>query len=319
MVKYRKKTRKRKSSLWGILFSILSCCFFVLTALWVTGYLSGEDGLNITDNRSDYTVSGNVSVTDREESVWEVHCIDVGQASATLILSGENAMLADTGNKDDAGMLLKYLEELGVEKLDYLFLTHPHEDHIGSAARILREMPVERVLMSDIGIDMCETACYADLLAAIEEKEPVVDYPVAGDTYRLGVFSFTVVCPSPDWENNAEDLNESSLGIRITDGEHSVLLYGDGKQYCEDYMKENQEITADILVVGHHGSTYSSSEDFLEAVKPGYAVISCGQDNDYGFPHGATLRRLEAVGAEILRTDESGTIVFIFDGKNIIF
>ncbi len=308
MGKYRRKTRKRNSRLWGHVFSVLICCFFGVLALWITGHLPERAKKDDTSPKPE-----------RADSVWEVHCIDVGQASATLFLAGEHALLADTGNKDDAEMMLNYLEEVGVDKLDYLFLTHPHEDHIGSAAKILREIPVDRVLMPDIGIDMCETVCYANLLAAIEEKEPLVDYPIAGDTYEMGVCSFTIVCPSPQWVTDEKDLNESSLGIRISDGEHHILLYGDGKQYCENYMIANRDIEADILIVGHHGSTYSSSKEFLEAVKPQYAVISCGKDNDYGFPHRSVLKRLEDVGAQIFRTDESGTIVFYFDGKNITF
>ena len=313
MVKYGRKSRKRSISLWGVCFAVLSGCFFVCLVLWLTGYIPGME------EKQDSPQNTDTVVAEKTGAVWEVHCIDVGQASATLVIAGEHAMLADTGNKDDANMVLTYLKEVGVDSLEYLFLTHPHEDHIGSAAAILREIPVERVLMPDISIDMCETVCYANLLAAIEEKEPVVDYPVAGDTYEMGVFSFTIVCPSPEWVTDEKDLNESSLGIRISDGEHHILLYGDGKQYCENYMVAHQEIEADILIVGHHGSTYSSSQAFLEEVRPQYAVISCGKDNDYGFPHRLALRRLESVGAEIMRTDESGTIVFYFDGKNISF
>lgn len=305
MARYKRKSHKSKQSLWGILFSLLTCCFFILVALWIAGRLPGMEGA--------YDASA------VQDAVWEVHCIDVGQASATLIVAGEYAMMADTGNKDDAGMILEYLEKVGVEQLDYLVLTHPHEDHIGSAAKILREIPVDRVLMPDISVDICETVCYADLLAALEEKDPLIDYPKAGDNYEMGILSFKVVCPSPEWVTDAEDINESSLGIRISDGERHILLYGDGKQYCENYMIEYQDIASDILIVGHHGSTYSSSEAFLEAVNPQYAVISCGKGNDYGFPHRSVLRRLEDVGAKILRTDELGTVILYFDGKNITF
>lgn len=331
MAGYRRKNHKRKTGLWGILFSLLACCFFVLVALWIAGRLQAMEGvydasakqeLSGSDSAGEkpiYTVSGNTQDTAGQDAVWEVHCIDVGQASATLVIAGDYTMLADAGNRDDAGLILEYLAEQGVTELDYLVLTHPHEDHIGSAANILREIPVNRVLMPDISIDMCETVCYADLLAALEEKEPLIDYPKAGDNYEMGILSFKVVCPSPEWVTDAEDINESSLGIRISDGKRHILLYGDGKQYCENYMTEYQEIEADILIVGHHGSTYSSSEAFLEAVKPQYAVISCGKDNDYGFPHPSVLRRLEAIGANILRTDEMGTIVFSFDGKNLTF
>lgn len=257
--------------------------------------------------------------TQAEENVFSVHCLDVGQASATLIVSGSHAMMIDTGNQDDAEVILDYLEEQKITTLDYLLLSHPHEDHIGSAATLLRETDVERVLMSDIPLEMCQTATYADLLAAIEEKEPVTDYPSAGDTYILGDVTFTVVAPAPHWQHDAENLNESSLGVLITGGENKVLVYGDGEQACEQYMVANHDIEADVLVVAHHGSNSGTGNVLLEAVNPKYAIISCGRDNDYGYPHTEVLERLGQRGIEIYRTDLQGHIFLTGNGKNISF
>lgn len=258
-------------------------------------------------------------ISAEQESLFTVHCLDVGQASATLIVSGEHAMMIDAGNRDDASLIKQYLEEKGISKLDYLLFTHPHEDHIGSGAMLLREMTVERVIMPDISIDLCETATYADLLAAIEEKEPIVDYPKAGEVYVLGEMSFKIVAPSPDWQNDIEDLNESSLGVLLIGGENRVLVYGDGEWNCEQYMASQHDIETDVLIVGHHGSNSSSNRLFLEAVSPSYAVISCGKDNDYGYPHKEVLRRLEENDIEIYRTDMQGNILFSGNGKNITF
>lgn len=254
-----------------------------------------------------------------EDSLFTVHCLDVGQASATLLVSGEHAMMIDTGNRDDAKMIVAYLEEQGITSLDYLLLTHPHEDHIGSGATLLREFSVERVIMPDISIDLCETATYADLLAAVEEKEPLVEHPKAGDVYTMGEMSFTIVAPSPDWQTDVENLNESSLGVLIAGGENRILVYGDGEWNCEQYMVANCDIASDVLIVGHHGSNSSSSSVFLEAVAPDYAVISCGVDNDYGYPHKEVLQRFEEENVEIHRTDREGHILFSGNGKNITF
>lgn len=316
MTSYRRKRSRKTGRVWSVLYSLMTGSFLLLVCLWGSGHVD----LLLSGDEEPQEVSKDVTAGDAviEETLWEVHCLDVGQASATLIISKECVMLADTGNKDDANFVLSYLAEQGVTELDYLLLTHPHEDHIGAAAKILREIPVDRVVMPDIGIDMCETVCYAELLSAIEEKEPLTDYPKAGDTYPLGNMSFTIVCPDPEWQPIKENINESSLGVHISDGEFSILLYGDGKQYCEAYMTQ-QEIATDILIVGHHGSSYSSSATFLETVHPKYAVISCGKDNDYGFPHRVVLDRLASVGAEVFRTDELGTIIFLCDGKNITF
>ena len=250
---------------------------------------------------------------------FSMHVLDVGQASATLIVSGSHAMMIDTGNRDDAGLIREYLKEQNVEKLDYLLFTHPHEDHIGAGAALLREKDVDRVIMPDIPLDMCPTASYADLLAAIEEKEPVTDYPKVGDVYTLGEISFTIVAPLPEQPADAENLNESSLGVLITAGEKKVLIYGDGEQACEQYMVANHDIEADVLVVAHHGSNSGTGNVLLEAVNPEYAIISCGRDNDYGYPHTEVLERLGQRGIEIYRTDLQGHIFLTGNGKNISF
>ncbi len=247
-----------------------------------------------------------------------IHCLDVGQASATLVVSGEHAMLVDAGNRDDRAMLVTYLQEQGISELDYLLLTHPHEDHIGSASEVIREIGVDRVIMPDITIDECETAVYADLQASIEEKQPILDFPHAGDVYKLGEASFTIIAPSPNWETDTVNFNESSIGILITNGENRIVIYGDGEKNCENYMLENFNVKADLLIVGHHGSSTSSSEVFLEEVLPDWAVISCGVDNKYGFPHEEVLERLSNLDSEVFRTDILGTIIFTGDGKKIM-
>ncbi len=255
----------------------------------------------------------------QNDNLFTVHCLDVGQASAMLIVSGDHAMMIDAGNRDDAKLITGYLTEQGITSLDYLLLTHPHEDHIGSGATLLREIEVERVIMPDIPLDMCQTATYADLLAAIEEKDPLLDYPKAGDVYSLGELTFTIVAPSPEQQTDVENLNESSLGVLLTAGDNRILVYGDGEWNCEQYMIANHDIEADVLIVGHHGSNSSSSGVFLDEVSPTYAVISCGADNDYGYPHKEVLERLGQENVEIYRTDLSGHILFSGNGKNILF
>lgn len=287
--------------------TVLAIVVIAVLAVWVLRTLQTES--SPFDKGAD----------DTQDTLLTVHCLDVGQAGATLFISDGHAMLVDAGERKDREMLLEYLEEQGVSTLDYLLLTHPHADHIGSAAKIIREVPVDRVLMPDIGIDDCETAVYADVLAAIDEKEPLVDYPKAGDMYELGNASFRIVCPSPLWRTDKDNLNESSLGILVSCKDSRILVYGDGEKACEAYMTETEDISAEVLLVGHHGSQTSSDMDFLHAVSPAFAVISCGRDNEYGLPHKETLARLNAVNAQIYRTDRDGTVIFETNGKNITF
>lgn len=313
---YRKKRMDRLGNLLGKGLALL---LLAASIVWLTG----RDGGWPEGWQAEQTETACQSLSDDSATVGDtlftVHCLDVGQGSATLIVSDGHAMLVDAGKRDDAKKILAYIKEQGITCLDYLLLTHPHADHTGSAAAVIRETGAERVLLPDISLEECPTATYADVLAAIEEKQPVVDNPRAGDSYELGAVTFQIICPSPDWQTDVENLNESSIGILLTCKDNRVIVYGDGEENCESYMLANGNLAADVLIVGHHGSSTSSSEAFLDAVSPRQAVISCGADNDYGYPHKEVLERLSARGVEIFRTDMTGTVVFWGNGKNITF
>lgn len=303
----------RKKAFWG------KCLALFVLAVSI-GVLSGKD-------RQEMPAATESSIPDAQQAgqavsqdtLFTVHCLDVGQASATLIVSDGHAMMVDAGSREDGKKIVEYLGEQGIAALDYLLLTHPHADHVGGAGAVIRGVGVDRVMMPDISLEECPTASYADALAAIEEKEPIVDYPEAGEIYELGAVTFRVICPAPDWQTDAENLNESSIGILLTCGDNRVIVYGDGEENCEKYMAADEALTADVLIVGHHGSSTSSGEAFLDAVAPKWAVISCGADNDYGYPHREVLGRLEARNVEVFRTDVDGTILFFGNGKKITF
>ena len=240
-----------------------------------------------------------------------VHYIDVGQGDATLVLCGEHAMLIDAGDNTKGTALQLYLTKQGVKKLDYLILTHPDADHIGGADVILTKFGVDTVFMSDYPED---TKTYQEVLDALNVKHMRYSTPEPGDTYTLGSADFTILAPLDRYE----DSNDSSIALMLHHGGNSFLFTGDcGEEAEKDLISSGQTLSADVYQVGHHGSRSSSTQRFMNAVSPTWAVISCGKDNSYGHPTAEVLNRLRAMGVKVFRTDEQGSIIAVSDGSEI--
>jgi len=246
------------------------------------------------------------------EATLEIIFLDVGQADCTLLKTDNHAMLIDAGNTGQDQLILNYLAEYNVTTLDYLVATHPHADHIGSMTSVVMAMEhIGTVLMPD---KIHTTQTYENLLKAIEEKDIPLTIPTPGYTFTMGNTNIEVIAPNADYT----DLNECSLVLRVEFGDTTFLFTGDAGKPSENAQISNGfSLKADALKVGHHGSRTSSTQQYLDAVAPNYAVIFCGADNTYGHPHSETMTRLTGTGATIYRTDENGTIIFTTDGKDI--
>ncbi len=244
----------------------------------------------------------------------DVHFIDVGQGDATLIMTPEGkAMLIDTGEASAKDDLIAYIQSTGVSTIEYLVLTHPHSDHIGGATAILNAFTVNHVMMSDAETD---TFTFLRLLEAIDSKNIDVILPKAEDTYPLGGANITCLGPLQTYSS----LNEMSLVLRLDYGKTAFLFTGDAEKRAEEDMLQRyslSEFRADVLKIGHHGSSSSTSESFLAAVAPSYGIILCGDQNDYGHPHKETLHTLENANVTLLRTDRDGTIVLTSNGDKV--
>lgn len=248
------------------------------------------------------------------ESRMEVHFLDVGQGDSIYISCDGYHMLVDAGNNDKGTAVWSYLKQQGVETLDYVIGTHPDADHIGGLDVILYKFDCGTILMPDVEN---ETRTYEDVLQVMEDKGYKAAEPEAGDAYSLGEASFTVIAPSGEY---GSDLNNASVGILLEHGENRFLMTGDAEEAAEeDILEKGLDISADVYKAGHHGSNTASTEDFLEAVDPSYAVISCGEGNSYGHPHAEVMNRLRNRGVEVFRTDEQGTIVAVSDGKDLFW
>jgi len=250
------------------------------------------------------------------EGPLTVHFIDVGQADSILIqLPNDQTILIDAGNNADSDLVVDYLKQQGVSKLDHVIGTHPHEDHIGGLDVAIKSFDVDNVYLPRVSHT---SQTFKDLLLAIQAKGLKITEAKAGVGLDVGQgLSAKFVAPN---SSSYEDLNNYSAVLKLTYGQTSFLFTGDAEAESESEMlRAGYDLSADLLKVGHHGSDSSTTPSFLQAVSPGYAVISVGTDNDYGHPAPETIARLDDAGVKIFRTDEQGTIIATSDGQSITF
>ena len=300
--------------------SILLILCMCLTACTATNQATSTSEKSQSDTTSGEAVqsgqeekAAKAPDTSKPEGTLEVHYIDVGQGDATLIKCGSHAMLIDGGNNNKGTMVQLYLKKQGVESLDYVIGTHPDADHIGGLDVIVYKYNCDTVIMPDYEKD---TKTYQELVDVIHDKNMKITYPVVGEQYALGEAKFTIIAPnSNSYGGNA---NDYSVAILLEYGKNRFLFTGDAEEASEAEMLTNGiDISADVYKVAHHGSRSASTQEFLNAVHPKYAVISCGEGNSYGHPHAEVLNRLRSMGVEVFRTDEQGSIIASSDGENI--
>ncbi len=235
-----------------------------------------------------------------------VYVFDVGQADCILLSCGGEYMIIDGGNNPDGKLVVKQLQSMGITELKYAVGTHTHEDHIGGLDKVIDAFDIGVLYMPSNEYD---TATYRDVVEAAEAKNIDKIAPELGYVFYLG----SARCEVMSIDNENDDPNLTSIMIEVVYGDTKFLFTGDAEIANEEARLWND---IDVLKVGHHGSKTSTSEDFMEQIKPEIALISVGEGNSYGHPHDEVMELLNEYQVDIYRTDTQGTIVVTSDGNN---
>lgn len=241
-----------------------------------------------------------------------IRYLDVGQADSILIQSDGKNMLIDAGTNDMGKTVVEDLKEYNVQRIDYLIGTHPHEDHIGGMDDVINNFEIDSIYMPKV---QNNTKTFEDVLDAISNNGLKITSPEVGYKFMLGNAICEIMSCGTGSSEEINDLNLSSIVIRMTYGEQSFLFMGDAEEENEKMRSWPQ---TNVLKVGHHGSNSSTSQEFLNQVKPQIAIIPVGKENKYGHPKQTTVDKLNNMQVEMYRTDEKGTITITCDGKNNI-
>lgn len=316
MAQRKKSSSRAKSQTSGTSPVLLFLLILIGAAFCFSSYLEFGD--------AEVPTSAVNSFIDKDADL-EIHYIDVGQGDCSLIKWEGAAVLIDCGERDYAETVLKYLEKQNVEKLDIIIATHPHSDHIGAMGEVISGIDAERVIAPKVSADMTPTTkTYERFLTALKDKalkltaaKPGTAYELTGRTAASAEKQppkLEILAPVADYD----DLNDYSVVVRLTYGNTAYLFTGDAETKAEkDILNSGADVSADVLKAGHHGSSTSTSEKFLEAVSPEICVIQCGEGNSYGHPHAEILERLESRGVKYYRNDSDGTVTVYSDGEEI--
>jgi competence protein ComEC len=239
-----------------------------------------------------------------------VHVLDVGQGDAMVLIHPEVVLLVDTGRFDRTDVV-PLLRGLGVTRIDVLVVTHPHADHIGQFDRVMQAFDVAEVWWSGAA---ATTRTFERALAALEASDAVYEEPRSGATTTVGPLTIEILHPAAG--DSLRDLNDASISMRITYGAFRLVTTGDAERAAEARMvsRHGDELAADVLRLGHHGSSSSTTPAFLSAVSPSVAIYSAGSGNRYGHPHQEVVERVRASGIALYGTDVDGTVTIVTDG-----
>ena len=294
----------------------LAAIIIIIIALLVSAVITFFPGKIFPTWNEIFRSTGINETVDSSEFPFSVHFIDVGQADCELIINEDDIILIDSGDVDSYLTVNSYLKSQNITEIDYFILTHGHADHIGSAKEIIENYKINNIIMTKYSSENIPTSdLYNELLNSVSHSSAKVDAAVPGDIYKLNDdCSFTVFAPNDDYK----EINNSSVVIKATYKDKSFLFQGDAEKKSEkDILDKGFNLKADVIKLGHHGSKTSSTDNYLDAVNPTFAVISCGVNNQYNLPSDETIQKLNNRNIQFRRTDVNGTIVIGTDGKEI--
>lgn len=285
---------------------ILNTIIVLLLVLISIAYTKKE----LVDNKEN-TNEKAVSIL-KTNSNLEVYYFDVGHADSILIRENDNNILIDAGNNEDGEKLVNYLKnDLNIEKFNMVVGTHPHEDHIGGLDNVIDSFDIDTILMPNA---TSTSKTFENVLDSIEKKDYKITVPKNNEEFNYNNINIKVLYTGTD----EKDLNNTSIVLKLTYQNNKFLFMGDATSKVEKKLL-NEDIKSDVLKIGHHGSEYSTTKNFLDKVNPQYAIIEVGKNNTYKHPKEITLDKLNKKNIKIYRTDIDGTIKVVSDGNNLKF
>ncbi len=258
------------------------------------------------------------SIPPAEEKDLLVRVFYIGQGDSILIKSGKDAVLVDSGVPPEKDNLVRYLKEAGVRELALLVATHPHGDHIGGAAEILAKFPVKEVLYNG---QLSNSAMLRHIMQTVKDKNIPFTVVKQGYRYKLDKGAYLeVLWPGEKLitDTGSSNSNNNSMVLKLVKDDFSMLLAADIEKAAENILVTTQKdnLKSNVLKAPHHASESSSTAGFVEAVGAKDVVVSCGINNDWGFPNYKVVERYKKAGMSIYVTAADGAVTIRSDGKN---
>lgn len=298
MTKHKKMKKNIKRNFFEILIILLA--FLIINNQDKIKNLLNQ---NNNQNQNDYINTNN--------DLLKVHYLDVGQGDSIFIeLPNNETMLIDAAESYQSENIINYLKNLNYQKIDYVIGTHPHTDHIGGLKDIINTFEIGKIYMPKV---VSTTKTYESLLMTIKDKNLKINTAKAGTSIiDIDTLKINILAPN---NSTYTELNNYSVVTKITYGSTKFLFMGDAEKLSENEIKEN--VTADVIKIGHHGSNTSSSIDFIKKVNAKYGIISVGLNNKYNLPKEEIITNWENSGTKIYLTSINGTVRASSDGTNI--
>lgn len=313
--------------------TILTMAGLLLISILVTVLLPEEDNKGVDSNEAQ-NESTSVHQNEKEEKTNQQEnsntqnteelvadkklifsMVDVGQADGFVLEYGDMVAVIDCGTSSTCEAMVNYLQDREINQINYLFGSHPHDDHMGGMMTILENFEIGKVIIPEA--ENITSDWYMELEEELYEGDYDVRFIKEGDVYYMDDVTITIL---EQLSNPVDDINNYSAIMKITFGEMDIIMTGDAETKVEkELLQAGKDISAEVLKIGHHGSNTSTSIAFLDAVNPTYALISSGVGNKYKHPTEKIMERLESRGIITYRTDECGTVVLTITPTDITF
>lgn len=310
-----KSGRKKKSDVHKIIETLLKV-ILILVIIWLIWSLK-KNQVEEPPEGTTPTEAPPTEIVDVEGQLI-LTMIEVGQADSFLLEQDGMTALVDCGTRSSGKDVVEYLKSQGITKIDFVFGTHPHDDHMGGMYDVITNFDIGKIILPEVKANEVTANWYAKLMTEIKTGDYNLEFAKVGTIYYLGDASMKIIGSISAPNGN---LNNYSTVMKVSFGEMDLIMTGDAETEVEEEILEKyqKELDAEILKMGHHGSDTSTSDEFLEAISPEYALISTKIGNKYSHPIKSTMQKLEKAGVEVYRTDENGTVEVIITSNDVTF